>query len=92
MRLPRSRSARRWTASRVKDGTTSDMVFTVPELVAYISSYTTLLPGDVILTGTPAGALCCRAAGRSIEIEGIGTLSNPVVGTRPEAPTTEAEQ
>ena len=44
-----------------QDGTTSDMIFTIPELVAYISSYTTLLPGDVILTGTPAGVgPCCR--------------------------------
>jgi 2-keto-4-pentenoate hydratase/2-oxohepta-3-ene-1,7-dioic acid hydratase in catechol pathway len=38
-----------------QDGNTKDMIFTVAELVAYISSYTTLLPGDVILTGTPRG-------------------------------------
>jgi 2-keto-4-pentenoate hydratase/2-oxohepta-3-ene-1,7-dioic acid hydratase in catechol pathway len=76
-----------------QDGTTSDMVFTIPELVAYISSYTTLLPGDVILTGTPEGAGPVLPGQQvSIEIEGIGTLTNPVVGTRPEATSNEAEQ
>ncbi len=39
----------------VQDGRTSQMVFDVPEIVAYVSSAFTLLPGDVILTGTPAG-------------------------------------
>jgi 2-keto-4-pentenoate hydratase/2-oxohepta-3-ene-1,7-dioic acid hydratase in catechol pathway len=76
-----------------QDGTTSDMVFKIPELVAYISSYTTLLPGDVILTGTPAGAGPVLPGQQvSIEIEGIGTLTNPVAGTRPEEASTEAEQ
>src|SRR5215218_1458160 len=64
-----------------QDGNTKDLIFTIPELVAYISSYTTLLPGDVILTGTPAG-VGPMLPGQvvSIEIEGIGTLSNPVAG------------
>lgn len=76
-----------------QDGTTKDMVFTIPELVAYISSYTTLLPGDVILTGTPAGAGPMLPGQQvSIEIEGIGTLTNPVAGTRPEKASNEAEQ
>jgi 2-keto-4-pentenoate hydratase/2-oxohepta-3-ene-1,7-dioic acid hydratase in catechol pathway len=76
-----------------QDGSTKDMVLTIPELVAYISSYTTLLPGDVILTGTPSG-VGPMLPGQvvSIEIEGIGTLSNPVAGTRPESPSNEAEQ
>jgi len=49
--------------------------------VAYISSYTTLLPGDVILTGTPSG-VGPMLPGQvvSIEVEGVGTLSNPVAG------------
>jgi 2-keto-4-pentenoate hydratase/2-oxohepta-3-ene-1,7-dioic acid hydratase in catechol pathway len=66
-----------------QDGNTKDMIFTVPELVAYISSYTTLLPGDVILTGTPSG-VGPMLPGQvvSIEVEGIGTLSNPIAGTR----------
>jgi 2-keto-4-pentenoate hydratase/2-oxohepta-3-ene-1,7-dioic acid hydratase in catechol pathway len=61
--------------------------------VSYISSYTTLLPGDLILTGTPSG-VGPMLPGQvvSIEIEGIGTLSNPVAGTRPEETSDEAEQ
>jgi len=59
---------------------TSDMVFGVAELIEYITEFMTLLPGDVLLTGTPEGV------GRlsdgdvvEVEVEGIGTLSNPVV-------------
>jgi 2-keto-4-pentenoate hydratase/2-oxohepta-3-ene-1,7-dioic acid hydratase in catechol pathway len=75
-----------------QNGNTSDMIFTIPELVAYISSYTTLLPGDVILTGTPEGVGPMLPGQEvSIEIEGIGTLTNPVAGTRPEETSTEAE-
>lgn len=60
---------------------TRDMVFTVPQLVAFISSVMSLLPGDVILTGTPTG-LGPLEAGDQVEItiEGIGSLSNPVTG------------
>jgi len=62
-----------------QDGTTKDMIFTVAELVAYISSYTTLLPGDVILTGTPEGVGQMEAGQEvTVEIEGIGSLTNPV--------------
>jgi 2-keto-4-pentenoate hydratase/2-oxohepta-3-ene-1,7-dioic acid hydratase in catechol pathway len=55
------------------------MVFTVPQLVVFISSIMTLEPGDVILTGTPAG-VGDLAAGTSVSInvEGLGTLVNPV--------------
>jgi 2-keto-4-pentenoate hydratase/2-oxohepta-3-ene-1,7-dioic acid hydratase in catechol pathway len=76
-----------------QDGNTKDMIFTVPEVVAYISSFTTLLPGDVILTGTPSG-VGPMAPGQvvSIEVEGIGTLSNPVVATRSEEASNEAKQ
>jgi 2-keto-4-pentenoate hydratase/2-oxohepta-3-ene-1,7-dioic acid hydratase in catechol pathway len=61
-------------------GRTKDMVFDVPTLVSYISHIMTLLPGDVILTGTPAG-VSPIVAGDTVaaSIEGIGTLSNPVV-------------
>ena len=59
---------------------TSDMVFGVAELIEYITEFMTLLPGDVLLTGTPEGV------GRlsdgdvvEVEVEGVGTLSNPVV-------------
>jgi 2-keto-4-pentenoate hydratase/2-oxohepta-3-ene-1,7-dioic acid hydratase in catechol pathway len=76
-----------------QDGNTSDMIFKIPDLVAYISSYTTLLPGDVILTGTPAGVGPVLPGQQvSVEIEGIGTLTNPITGTRPEETLKEAEQ
>jgi 2-keto-4-pentenoate hydratase/2-oxohepta-3-ene-1,7-dioic acid hydratase in catechol pathway len=55
-------------------------VHSIPELISYVSSFTTLLPGDVILTGTPAG-IGAMVAGDSVSvtISGIGTLTNPVV-------------
>lgn len=62
-----------------QDGRTSDMVFDVPFLVSYISKAMTLLPGDVILTGTPAGVGRIDHGDRvECEVEGIGVLSNPV--------------
>lgn len=61
-------------------GTGSQMVRSVPELVAWVSSVMTLLPGDVILTGTPAGVGPLVAGDEvSVTISGIGTLTNPVV-------------
>lgn len=63
-----------------QDGRTSEMVVDVAGLVAFVSQVFTLLPGDVILTGTPAGVGPIRAGDRvEVEIEGIGILSNPVV-------------
>ncbi|MDX6322371.1 MAG: hypothetical protein QOF52_2229 [Propionibacteriaceae bacterium] len=79
-----------------QNGSTNLMVFTIPELVVYISSFTTLLPGDVILTGTPAGVGAMLPGQEvSIEIEGIGTLTNPVAGSAPaasSATTTEGSK
>jgi 2-keto-4-pentenoate hydratase/2-oxohepta-3-ene-1,7-dioic acid hydratase in catechol pathway len=64
----------------VQDGRTSQMIHDVAKLVAHASEAFTLLPGDVILTGTPAGVGPLTAGQRvEVEIEGIGTLSNPVV-------------
>ncbi|GGL41288.1 fumarylacetoacetate hydrolase family protein [Phycicoccus endophyticus] len=64
----------------VQDGTTADMVHGVAALVAYASRAFTLLPGDVILTGTPAGVGPVVAGQRvEVEVEGIGTLANPFV-------------
>ncbi len=61
-------------------GSTSDMVNKIVDLVVYISSYTTLLPGDVILTGTPAGVGPMNAGQRvSVEIDSIGALANTIV-------------
>ncbi len=64
----------------VQDGSTNLMIHTIPELIAYASAAFTLLPGDVILTGTPAGVGRVEAGQRvEVEIEGIGTLANPFV-------------
>jgi 2-keto-4-pentenoate hydratase/2-oxohepta-3-ene-1,7-dioic acid hydratase in catechol pathway len=58
---------------------TSLMIHDVATLVAYVSHVMTLLPGDVILTGTPAGVGPLRAGQTvSVTVEGIGTLTNPV--------------
>ena len=63
-----------------QSGSTGDMVHSVTELVAWISSVMTLLPGDVILTGTPAGVSAITAGDVvRVTIDGIGTLENPVV-------------
>jgi 2-keto-4-pentenoate hydratase/2-oxohepta-3-ene-1,7-dioic acid hydratase in catechol pathway len=59
---------------------TSSMVRSVSELVSWISEVMTLLPGDVILTGTPAGVAQINDGDvATVSIEGIGSLSNPVV-------------
>jgi 2-keto-4-pentenoate hydratase/2-oxohepta-3-ene-1,7-dioic acid hydratase in catechol pathway len=63
-------------------GRTSQMVFDVPAIVAYITSVMTLLPADVILTGTPAGVGPMRVGDEvTVAIEGIGSLTNPVVSS-----------
>ena len=66
-----------------QDGRTSQMVFPVEFLIRYISRMMTLMPGDVIATGTPAG-VSRMAPGDicEVEIEGIGILKNPVAETR----------
>ncbi|NKB80809.1 MAG: DUF2437 domain-containing protein [Nitrospirales bacterium] len=70
----------------MQDWTTSDMIFDVPTLISFLSESTTLLPGTVILTGTPQGVGFVRTppvflkSGDqvTIEIERIGALTNPV--------------
>lgn len=70
----------------VQDARTSDMIFPVPDLIAFLSQGTTLLPGTVILTGTPSGVGVARnppvflrdGDEVTVEIEGIGTLTSPV--------------
>ena len=63
----------------VQDGTTADMIFDVPALVAHVSSVMTLLPGDVILTGTPEGVGPMQVGDEvEISIAGIGALTNTV--------------
>ncbi|WP_370618942.1 fumarylacetoacetate hydrolase family protein [Mumia qirimensis] len=66
----------------VQDGRTSSMVVGVPALIAYVSSFMTLLPGDVILTGTPEGVGPMNPGDEvSVTVEGIGTLTNKVVSS-----------
>lgn len=63
-----------------QDGTTADLVFDVPTIIAAVSAVMTLIPGDVILTGTPAG-VGPIVAGDTVYVEcgGIGILANPVL-------------
>ncbi len=72
-----------WTrlnGDTVQSGETQDMVYGVATLVEYITSFMTLLPGDVILTGTPEGVGRLSAGDVvEVEVDGVGTLSNPVV-------------
>jgi 2-keto-4-pentenoate hydratase/2-oxohepta-3-ene-1,7-dioic acid hydratase in catechol pathway len=64
----------------VQDGRTTDMIHSVATLVTHVSQTFTLLPGDVILTGTPAGVGPVVSGQRvEVEIEGIGVLSNPFI-------------
>jgi 2-keto-4-pentenoate hydratase/2-oxohepta-3-ene-1,7-dioic acid hydratase in catechol pathway len=71
----------------MQEGSTSDLIFNVPQIVSYLSRQFTLLPGTLISTGTPSGVGFARkppvflnAGDRvEIEVEGIGVLENPVV-------------
>lgn len=82
------RIACRLNGETVQDATTADMIFPVAQLVAFISEWITLEPGDVIATGTPPGVAMGRPDGRylqagdtvEVEIERVGVLTNPVVG------------
>ncbi|MDQ4057542.1 MAG: fumarylacetoacetate hydrolase family protein [Actinomycetota bacterium] len=63
-----------------QDGRTRDMIFDIPFLIEYISRFTRLEVGDVIMTGTPEGVGPVEVGDTmSVEVEGLGTLSNPVV-------------
>jgi 5-carboxymethyl-2-hydroxymuconate isomerase len=71
----------------MQDGNTADMVWQIPELIAYISRAITLEPGDILSTGTPAGVGVYREPPLFLEpgdrvhceVEGIGGVENPVV-------------
>jgi 2-keto-4-pentenoate hydratase/2-oxohepta-3-ene-1,7-dioic acid hydratase in catechol pathway len=80
------RVVQRLNGEVLQDGNTSDLIFPVPFLVAYISNTFTLEPGDLILTGTPPGVGWARDPKVTlkdgdvveVEVEGIGVLRNPV--------------
>jgi 2-keto-4-pentenoate hydratase/2-oxohepta-3-ene-1,7-dioic acid hydratase in catechol pathway len=76
----------RLNGETVQDSSTKQLVFDVPTIVEWVSAMVTLLPGDLIFTGTPPGVGCFRKpqlwlkAGDVVEVEidGIGCISNPV--------------
>ena len=77
----------RLNGKELQNGNSSDLIFDIPTLIAYISSFTPLVPGDIISTGTPQGVGFTRKPPIwlkpgdvvEIEVEGIGVLRNPVV-------------
>lgn len=70
-----------------QDSSTEQLVFDVPTLIAFVSDIMTLMPGDVISTGTPAGVgPLVPGDVVEVEIDGIGTLTNPVVARDDRAP------
>jgi 2-keto-4-pentenoate hydratase/2-oxohepta-3-ene-1,7-dioic acid hydratase in catechol pathway len=83
---------RGWYNSELRqDSSTTDMIFTVAEIIAYASRHMTLFPGDVILTGTPEGVIFGRAEKNymkpgdtfAVEIEKLGRLENQLVERKP---------
>jgi 2-keto-4-pentenoate hydratase/2-oxohepta-3-ene-1,7-dioic acid hydratase in catechol pathway len=84
------RVVQRLNGEVLQDGNTADLIFGVPYLVAFASALFTLEPGDLILTGTPAGVGWAREPRLSlrpgdvveVEVEGVGVLSNPVSASR----------
>jgi 2-keto-4-pentenoate hydratase/2-oxohepta-3-ene-1,7-dioic acid hydratase in catechol pathway len=76
----------RLNGEEVQCDSTGNMIFSVPQLIAYLSTFTELLPGDVIATGTPAGVGMSRKPPRylregdvfEVDISGVGRLRNPV--------------
>ena len=71
---------------RRQDGRTKDLIFPIPYLIEYITRFTTLQPGDVVLTGTPEGVRPVQPSNTmTVEVEGIGSLSNTVVAENPPA-------
>ena len=71
-----------------QDGRTADLIFPIPDLIEYISRFTRLLPGDLIMTGTPEG-VAPMEVGQTVvvEVEGIGRLENRLVN-EPAGPVT----
>ena len=73
--------------AQVQDGTTADFIFSIPELIVFITASITLEPGDLVITGTPSGVGVFRDPPVflepgdvvRVEVEGIGSLTNPIV-------------
>ncbi len=83
------RVVQRLNGATLQDSRTSRLIFGVRDLVSFVSHALTLLPGDVVLTGTPAGVGLFRSPRISlrpgdvveVEVEGVGLLSNPITGS-----------
>jgi 2-keto-4-pentenoate hydratase/2-oxohepta-3-ene-1,7-dioic acid hydratase in catechol pathway len=70
----------RLNGKTVQEGNTSQMIFKIPEIIAFVSKNFTLMPGDIILTGTPSGVgPLSHGDAVEVEIEQIGVLRNPVI-------------
>ena len=68
-------ATQRNVAQLKQDGNTADLIFPIPKVLSYISSFLTLEPGDLVLTGTPDGVGPMRSGDRlEVTVEGIGTL------------------
>ena len=80
----------------MQDGNTRDMIFELGEVLALVSRTMTLHPGDMIVTGTPEGVgyvrtppvLLTTGDSVTIEVERIGTISNPIVSNDARRPST----
>jgi 2-keto-4-pentenoate hydratase/2-oxohepta-3-ene-1,7-dioic acid hydratase in catechol pathway len=90
---PHNLNIKLWVNGHIKqEGNTCDMIFRIPEQIAYISSIMTLEPGDIISTGTPVGAGIGGKASLKVgdelvcEIENVGVLKNRVVSRKTEVP------
>jgi len=80
----RLRMTGRLNGQIVQDCETSDLLFDVADLISYLSSFITLLPGDLVMTGTPGGVGPLSPGDTfEIEIEGVGRLSNTVAPFTP---------
>ncbi len=70
----------RLNGTTVQEGNTRQMIFKIPEIIAFVSKNFTLMPGDIILTGTPSGVgPLSHGDTVEVEIDGIGVLKNAVI-------------
>ncbi|MGC9163473.1 MAG: fumarylacetoacetate hydrolase family protein, partial [Thiomonas sp.] len=77
---------------RMQQGNTRDMIFGVAELVAFLSRYMTLLPGDLIATGTPPGVGMGRKPPRYLQPGDVVTLGSPQLGLQRQRIRSAAQQ
>jgi 5-oxopent-3-ene-1,2,5-tricarboxylate decarboxylase/2-hydroxyhepta-2,4-diene-1,7-dioate isomerase len=80
---PMNLRLRSWVnGALTQDGSTRDMLRSIDALIAYLSGFMTLRPGDLILTGTPQGVADCQVGDEVVtQIDGVGRLVNTIVGT-----------